>query len=89
MSNIPLFENAPMKTTCGAKGIKLEAENTKFVHQSLTLPMCKRIQRARTDAGLTQKELAHKLNVKVIIIQSYENGKGIPVGRVIQCIEKA
>tara|TARA_B110000285_G_scaffold160312_1_gene178992 strand:- start:170 stop:550 length:381 start_codon:yes stop_codon:yes gene_type:complete len=89
MSNTPLFENAVMKTTCGAKGIKFEEENANFVHQKISLPMCKRIQKARSDAGLTQKQLAQKMNVKASLIQSYENGTGIPVGRVVQCIEKA
>lgn len=89
MNNPQIFDSTPMRTTCGAKGIKIEQEDTQFVHAKLTLPMCKRIQKARTDAGLTQKQLAQKLFMKVSIIQSYENGKGIPVGRIIQSIEKA
>lgn len=86
--NTPLFGNAPMRTSCGAKGIKIENEDSQFVHQKLTLPMRKRIQNARNAAGLTQKELAQKLNVKPNIIQSYENGSAIPVGRLIQHLEK-
>ena len=39
--------------------------------------------------NVIQKELAQKLNIKVNIIQSYENGTGIPNGRLIQHIENA
>ena len=89
MSNPTLFGHGPMGTSCGAKGIKIENEHTRFVLEKVSLPMRTRIQKARTNAGLSQKELAHKLNVRVQIIQGYENGTGIPSGRLIQQIEKA
>lgn len=35
------------------------------------------IQKARADKGLTQKELAQKLNIKPVVINEYETGKAI------------
>lgn len=89
MSNPTLFGHGPMGTSCGAKGIKIENEETRFVHAFVSLPMRKRIQKARTDAGLSQKELAQKLNVRHQIVQTYENGTAIPTGRLIQSMEQA
>jgi len=89
MSNPTLFGHGPMGTSCGAKGIKIENEDARFVHASVSIPMRKRIQKARTEAGLSQKELAQKLNVRHQIIQSYENGTAIPNGRLVQSIEQA
>lgn len=89
MSNPTLFGHGPMGTSCGAKGIKIENEDARFIHASVSLPMRKRIQKARTDAGLSQKELAQKLNVRHQIVQKYENGTAIPTGRLIQSIEHA
>ena len=88
-NNSSVFGHGPMGTTCGTKAIKIENETKHFAHAKITLPMMKKIQQARVNAGLTQKQLAQALNVKPQIIQSYENGKAIPFGRVIQKIEKA
>lgn len=77
-----------MGTSCGQKGAKLMNETERFVHQTTGLTMAKKIMQARNNAGLTQKQLAQKLNCKPTIIQTYETGKGIPVGRIIQQIEK-
>lgn len=41
------------------------------------------IQKARQDKGLSQKELAQKLNVPVSTIQKYESGKAVPNGNLI------
>lgn len=46
------------------------------------------IAQGRSAKSLTQKDLAQKLNVKVQIIQDYENGKAIPDGKFISRIEK-
>eukprot|EP00941_MAST-03F_sp_MAST-3F-sp1_P002301 g2301.t1 len=88
-ANKTIFGNGPMGTSCGQKGAKIESENERFVHATVGLSMAKKIQQARNQAGLTQKQLAQKLNCKASIIQSYETGKGIPVGRIIQQIEKS
>jgi ribosome-binding protein aMBF1 (putative translation factor) len=87
--NTSTFGHGPMGTSCGAKGVKIESETERFKHKTVGLSVAKKIMQARNAAGLTQKELAQKLSVKPAIIQTYEQGKGIPVGRVIQQIEKA
>lgn len=46
------------------------------------------ISQGRTAKGLTQKDLAQKLNVKPSIIQDYENGKAIPDGQFLTRMEK-
>jgi FkbM family methyltransferase len=80
-------DNGVMRTTCG-NDHRIEKEDEVFKHKKSDLTMRKKIQIARTNAGLTQKELAHKLNVKIGIVQGYENGTAIAVGRIIQQIEK-
>jgi putative transcription factor len=86
--NKTLFGHGVMGTTC-SNDHKIENEDEKFKHKKIDIPMQKRIQTARMNAKLTQKELAQKLNVKPAIIQNYENGKAIPLGRIIQQIEQA
>lgn len=80
-------DNGVMRTTCG-NDHRIEKEDEVFKHKKSDMTMRKKIQIARTNAGLTQKELAHKLNVKIGIVQGYENGTAIAVGRIIQQIEK-
>tara|TARA_B110000914_G_scaffold220709_1_gene231255 strand:- start:226 stop:642 length:417 start_codon:yes stop_codon:yes gene_type:complete len=87
--NRSTFGHGPMGSSCGAKGIKLENEQERFIHKTVPLSISKKIQRARIEAGLSQKELAQKINVKARIIQMYENNKAIPIGHIIQQIEKA
>merc|ERR1712093_410913 len=53
-----------MGTSCGQKAISIEQESHRFKHAYVNLPMQKKIQMARMNGGMTQKELAHKLNVK-------------------------
>jgi ribosome-binding protein aMBF1 (putative translation factor) len=51
----------------------------KKIGHDFKLALCK----ARTTKGLTQKELALKVNVTPTVIQSYESGKVIPNGELI------
>jgi putative transcription factor len=46
------------------------------------------IAQGRQAKNLTQKELAHSLNVKPSIIQDYENGKAIPNSQFLSRMEK-
>lgn len=46
------------------------------------------IQRARQAEGLTQKELAQKVNQPLTVIQDYESGKAIPNANLINKLEK-
>lgn len=44
------------------------------------------IQKARVAKNISQKELAKKLNLQQAIINSYENGKGIPDKKILNKI---
>jgi putative transcription factor len=77
-----------MGTTAGQRGRKLEEETETFRVEKVSLSMAKRIQKARMDKGMSQKELARLCNMKPTIIQNYENGKAVPAGRIIQNIER-
>jgi len=88
-SNTTTFGHGPMGTTAGQRGRKLEEETETFRVQKVSLSVSQRIQQGRMEKGLKQKELARLINTKPTTIQSYENGKAVPSGRVIQQIERA
>ena len=67
----------------------MEEETETFRVAKVSLSMSKRIQQGRSEKGMTQKELARLINTKPTTIQSYENGKAVPSGRIIQQIERA
>ena len=46
------------------------------------------IKRIRTNRGLTQKELAEKLQVNINTIQNYENGRREPKTKVLENLRK-
>ena len=78
-----------MGTTAGQRGRKLEEENETFKVARVKLSVSKAIMQARMKAGMKQKDLAQRLNVKASTIQGYENGKAVPNGKIIQRIESA
>ena len=86
--NQTTFGHGPMGTT-STRVSKIENESERFKQNFISLPVSKRIQQARIAAELTQKQLAQKINMKTSIVQSYENQKAVPVGRIIQLIESA
>ena len=66
------------------------ADSTDAVkRETVSLPVSKAIQQGRTGAGMTQKQLAQRLNVKAAVVQAYESGKAVPSGRIIQRMESA
>ncbi|XP_016415041.1 endothelial differentiation-related factor 1 homolog [Sinocyclocheilus rhinocerous] len=62
---------------------------TQLHHQRVPLEVGKVIQKGRQDKGLTQKDLATKINEKPQIIAEYESGKVIPNNQVMGKIERA
>jgi len=60
-----------------------------FHQRHITSKTSLRIQKARTSLGMTQKDLALKINEKVNIVNDYETGKAIPDITVTQKLEKA
>lgn len=69
---------------------KLEREITEG---NLTLPKVSvefrmKMQRARSEKGWTQQDLARQLNLQVDMIKKYENGTAVPIGTVLAKIKK-
>lgn len=60
------------------------AEPIKYVDIKLS----QRIQQARVAKGLTQEQLAHKINEQKCVVVSYESGKAIPNNNVMIKLEK-
>ena len=58
-------------------------EGDEFKINKLSGEFRKALMQARQTKGLTQKELASKLNVKPAVINSYESGKVVPQGNFI------
>jgi putative transcription factor len=77
-----------VENSSGKKIIKLENENEELSHSKISSNVRMEIQKARVAKKMTQKELANKINEKVEVIQSYENGKAIPDNRILQKLRR-
>ncbi|KAK8818452.1 multiprotein bridging factor type [Blastocystis sp. ATCC 50177/Nand II] len=67
---------------------KVEEEDEVFTLPKVDLSFRLRLQKARTEKKLSQKELAMKLNVQASVIQDYESGKIIPNPNLISKMER-
>jgi putative transcription factor len=56
--------------------------------QRVGVELSKKIQQARVSKGLTQEQLANKINEQKSVINSYESGKAIPDNRILIKLEK-
>lgn len=72
----PHFEVTPQQ--------KFAEETEELHHDTVPLSLAKTIQQARMAKYPSQKEFARVLNVKVDIVNSYENGKAIPDNGTLQ-----
>ncbi|MGH0117780.1 UNVERIFIED_CONTAM: hypothetical protein FKN15_039951 [Acipenser sinensis] len=68
---------------------KLDQETEELHHQRVPLEVGKVIQQGRQNKGMTQKDLATKVNEKPQIIADYEWGRAIPNNQVMGKIERA
>uniref|UniRef100_A0A670JXB1 Endothelial differentiation related factor 1 n=1 Tax=Podarcis muralis TaxID=64176 RepID=A0A670JXB1_PODMU len=68
---------------------KLDRETEELHHDRVPLEVGKVIQQGRQGKGLTQKDLATKINEKPQVIADYESGKAIPNNQVLGKIERA
>uniref|UniRef100_A0A7N9CXZ1 Endothelial differentiation-related factor 1 n=1 Tax=Macaca fascicularis TaxID=9541 RepID=A0A7N9CXZ1_MACFA len=68
---------------------KLDRETEELHHDRVTLEVGKVIQQGRQSKGLTQKDLATKINEKPQVIADYESGRAIPNNQVLGKIEQA
>jgi len=67
---------------------KLDRETEELHHDRVPLEVGKVIQQGRQEKGLTQKDLATKINEKPQVIADYECGKAIPNNQVLGKIER-
>lgn len=68
---------------------KLDRETEELKHDKVPLDLGKLIQQGRQGKGMSQKDLATKVNEKAQVINDYEAGRGIPNQMVIGKIERA
>ncbi|KAG5271985.1 hypothetical protein AALO_G00160380 [Alosa alosa] len=68
---------------------KLDRETEELHHERVPLEVGRVIQQGRSNKGLTQKDLATKINEKPQVIADYECGKAIPSNQVMSKIERA
>uniref|UniRef100_A0A8C3S4I9 Endothelial differentiation related factor 1 n=1 Tax=Chelydra serpentina TaxID=8475 RepID=A0A8C3S4I9_CHESE len=93
-------ERGPGQVQAGAAGqnkqhsitkntAKLDRETEELHHDRVPLEVGKVIQQGRQSKGLTQKDLATKINEKPQVIADYECGRAIPNNQVLGKIERA
>uniref|UniRef100_A0AC35TNL9 HTH cro/C1-type domain-containing protein n=1 Tax=Rhabditophanes sp. KR3021 TaxID=114890 RepID=A0AC35TNL9_9BILA len=69
--------------------LKLDEETDELRHDRVPMCLGKTIQKARADQGMSQKDLATKVNEKPTVITDYENGKALPNQQIISKLERA
>ncbi|KAJ3050363.1 multiprotein-bridging factor 1, partial [Quaeritorhiza haematococci] len=71
-----------------SKAAKIDRETEDFHIERVNLSVAKAIQKGRQEKGLTQKELATKINEKQTVVNEYEAGKGIPNQQILGKMER-
>jgi len=72
----------------GSNMAKLDRETDELRHQQVPLEVGKLIQQGRQAKGLSQKDLATKINEKPQVVTEYESGRGIPNQLVLGKMER-
>ncbi|KNC87027.1 endothelial differentiation-like factor 1 [Sphaeroforma arctica JP610] len=68
---------------------KLDRETEELKHATVSVTVSKALMQARQAKGMSQKELATKVNEKPQIVNEYESGKAIPNNQVLGKLERA
>ncbi|KAG5678001.1 hypothetical protein PVAND_007712 [Polypedilum vanderplanki] len=76
-------QHAPTKNTA-----KLDRETEELKHKSIDNNVARVIQQGRQAKGLSQKDLATKINEKQQIVTDYEAGRGIPNNIILGKMER-
>lgn len=76
-------QHAPTRNTA-----KLDRETEELKHKSIDGNVARYIQQGRQGKGLSQKDLATKINEKPQIVNDYEAGRGIPNNIVLGKMER-
>ncbi|KAL8602112.1 Endothelial differentiation-related factor 1 [Nucella lapillus] len=84
------FSAGQNKQSSSAKNTaKLDRETEELHHEHVSLDVAKLIQQGRQSKGITQKDLAQKINEKQQVINDYESGRAIPNNQVMGKLERA
>lgn len=67
---------------------RLDDDTETLSHKKVSMELRKLLQKERTKAGLSQKDLATSINMKPQIIGDYEAGRGIPNPQLLSKIER-
>ncbi|KAJ3630094.1 hypothetical protein Zmor_027076 [Zophobas morio] len=74
--------------SAGVNPVQIEQSENLAVKR-VSVAAAKAIAQARAAKGLTQKDLATKVNEKPTVITEYESGKAIPDQQILAKLEKA
>jgi len=67
---------------------KVDRSDEIIVPKKVDASVGKAIQKGRQDKGLSQKDLATKINEKPTIVNEYESGKGTPNQQILSKMER-
>jgi len=67
---------------------KLDRETEELKHKAIDCTVARAIQQGRQAKGISQKDLATKINEKPQIVNDYEAGRGIPNNIVLGKMER-
>jgi len=79
--------NQQHRTSKDTAAVCRDTEETKI--ETVSLSLGKVIMQGRNDKGLTQKDLATRINEKPQVINDYEAGRAIPNNQILSKIERA
>jgi putative transcription factor len=79
--------NKSKNPTMNDKMRKLE-NSEETAHKKVSFSMKMKLQKARLEKKMTQKELAQSIQVKQQIINDYETGKAIPDSGIINKLQR-
>ncbi|KAI3636513.1 hypothetical protein MIR68_002051 [Amoeboaphelidium protococcarum] len=80
--------NKPKNMGTDLNAAKLDRETEELTVKTVGMEVGKAIAQARADKGMTQKDLAVKINEKQQVIQEYENGKAVPNQQILAKMER-
>lgn len=85
----PKWRGSVSVTSKGIPIAKLDSETEELRHKTVGKDLSLAVQSARTAKGLTQKQLAHQLNVQHSVVADYEAGRGVPNNAFVAKMERA
>ncbi|KAF7725605.1 multiprotein-bridging factor 1 [Apophysomyces ossiformis] len=81
--------NASHANTNHQRIAKIDRENDVAPPPKVDVSVGKALQKGRQDKGMTQKDLAQKINEKPQVVNDYESGRAVPNQQVLGKMERA